>query len=93
MDLLDKMVTYVRVIEAGSFSSAAKQLRISPGAVSRQIATLEGELGLPLVLRSTRRMTITAEGRRYYECACASCATSTTRRASDAVTRWTACCR
>jgi DNA-binding transcriptional LysR family regulator len=67
MDLLDKMATYVRVIEAGSFSAAAKQLRISAAAVSRQIATLEGELDASLVLRSTRRMTVTDAGMRYYE--------------------------
>ncbi|HEX4339985.1 MAG TPA: LysR family transcriptional regulator [Polyangiaceae bacterium] len=67
MDLLDKMATFVRVVEAGSFSTAAKQLRISAAAVSRQIATLEGELGSTLLERSTRRMSITASGRRYYE--------------------------
>jgi DNA-binding transcriptional LysR family regulator len=67
MDLLDKMATYVRVVEAGSFSAAGKQLRISSGAVSRQIATLEEGLGKTLLRRSTRRMEITAEGRRYYE--------------------------
>lgn len=67
MDLLDKMATYVRVIEAGSFSAAAKQLRISPAAVSRQISTLEADLRVSLVLRSTRRMTVTDAGRRYYE--------------------------
>ncbi len=66
MDLLDKMATYVRVVEAGSFSAAAKQLRISAAAVSRQIATLEAEVKAPLVLRSTRRMTITPAGQRYY---------------------------
>ncbi|HEY2735099.1 MAG TPA: LysR family transcriptional regulator [Polyangiales bacterium] len=67
MDLLDKMATYVRVIEAGSFSAAAKQLRISPAAVSRQIASLERELRASLIARSTRRMAVTALGRRYYE--------------------------
>ena len=67
MDLLDKMATYVRVVEAGSFSAAARQLRISPAAVSRQIATLEGELRLPLLRRSTRRMAVTPDGRHYYE--------------------------
>jgi DNA-binding transcriptional LysR family regulator len=67
VDLLDKMATYVRVVEAGSFSAAAKQLRISTGAVSRQIATLERELHAPLLLRSTRRMNITALGQIYYE--------------------------
>ena len=59
MDLLEKMATYVRVIEAGSFSAAAKQVRLSPAAVSRQIAALESELRFPLVLRSTRRMEVT----------------------------------
>lgn len=67
MDLLDKMATYVRVIEAGSFSAAAKQLRIPPAAVSRQIAALEAELRATLLERSTRRMAITPAGRRYYE--------------------------
>jgi DNA-binding transcriptional LysR family regulator len=67
MDLLDKMSTYVRVIEAGSFSAAAKQLRISAAAVSRQIAALETELEVGLLQRSTRRMTVTRAGQRYYE--------------------------
>jgi DNA-binding transcriptional LysR family regulator len=67
MDLLDKMATYVRVVEAGSLSAAAKQLRISAAAVSRQIATLEEEVETPLLLRSTRRMTVTVAGERYYE--------------------------
>ncbi|MGD0678749.1 MAG: LysR family transcriptional regulator [Polyangiaceae bacterium] len=67
MDLLDKMATYVRVVEAGSFSAAGKQLRISSGAVSRQISALEGVLRRTLLRRTTRRMEITAEGRRYYE--------------------------
>jgi DNA-binding transcriptional LysR family regulator len=67
MDLLDKMATYVRVVEAGSFSAAGKQLRISSGAVSRQIAALEEDLRRTLLRRSTRRMAVTAEGRRYYE--------------------------
>lgn len=67
MDLLDKMATYVRVIEAGSFSAAAQQLRLSAAAVSRQIAALEGELRVTLLRRSTRRMAITPAGRLYYE--------------------------
>ncbi len=67
MDLLEKMSTFVRVVEAGNFSSAAKQLRLSAAAVSRQIATLEEELKVSLLRRSTRRMAITAAGRLYYE--------------------------
>jgi DNA-binding transcriptional LysR family regulator len=67
MDLLEKMATYVRVVEAGSFSAAAKQLRISPAAVSRQISTLEDELSVSLLRRTTRKMSITPAGRGYYE--------------------------
>jgi len=48
-------------------SAAAKQLRISSGAVSRQIAALEEDLRTTLLRRSTRRMEITPSGRRYYE--------------------------
>jgi DNA-binding transcriptional LysR family regulator len=67
MDLLEKMATYVRVVEAGSLSAAAKQLRISPAAVSRQVAALERELRAPLLRRTTRRMSVTPAGRSYYE--------------------------
>jgi DNA-binding transcriptional LysR family regulator len=67
MDLLEKMGTYVRVVEAGSLSAAAKQLRVSSAAVSRQITTLEDEVGVPLLLRTTRRMAMTPAGRTYYE--------------------------
>lgn len=61
------MATYVRVVEAGSLSAAAKQLQISAAAVSRQISTLESELRVELIHRTTRRMTITAAGEHYYE--------------------------
>src|SRR5277367_6973010 len=67
MDLLDKMATYVRVVEAGSFSAAAKQIPLSSAAVSRQVAVLEDELRVTLLARSTRRMAVTPAGRRYYE--------------------------
>jgi DNA-binding transcriptional LysR family regulator len=66
MDLLEKMSTFVRVVEAGSLSAAAKQLRISPAAVSRQIATLETEVRAVLLARTTRSMALTAAGREYY---------------------------
>jgi len=67
MDLLAKMTTYVRVVESGSLAAAAKQLRISAAAVSRQIATLESELHVSLLTRSTRKLAVTDHGRRYYE--------------------------
>jgi DNA-binding transcriptional LysR family regulator len=67
MDLLDQMATFVRVFDAGSFSAAARQLRLSPAPVSRQIAALEREVRAPLMTRSTRRMVATPAGRRFYE--------------------------
>lgn len=67
MDLLARMATFVRVIEAGSLSAAARQLRLSTAAVSRHIATLEHEVATPLIVRTTRRMSVTEAGQRYYE--------------------------
>lgn len=67
MDLLEKMSTFVRIVEAGTLSSAAKQIGISTAAVSRQLSTLEAELRTSLVTRSTRRLVITDQGRQYYE--------------------------
>jgi DNA-binding transcriptional LysR family regulator len=67
MDLLSAMSTFVRVIEAGSLSKAARALELSPAAVSRQITALEEELGAPLLVRTTRRIALTEEGARFYE--------------------------
>jgi DNA-binding transcriptional LysR family regulator len=67
MDLLAKMETYVRVVESGKISAAARQLGISAPAVSRQIATLERELRTSLVTRTTRKLTVTARGQWYYQ--------------------------
>jgi DNA-binding transcriptional LysR family regulator len=61
------METFVRVIEAGSFSVAAKQLRIGQPAVSKMIAQLEDRLGVRLLLRSTHGLTPTEAGRNFYE--------------------------
>ncbi len=67
MDLLDQMTTFVRVVDAGSLSGAARALRLSLPAVSRQLSALESELGAKLIVRSTRRLHVTAAGRRWYE--------------------------
>jgi len=67
MDLLTRMETFVRVVEAGSFSATAKQLRFSVAAVSRHVAALEEGLGTSLIARTTRKLTITPAGRLYYE--------------------------
>jgi DNA-binding transcriptional LysR family regulator len=67
MDRLSAMETFVRVIEAGSFSGAATQLRIGQPAVSKTIAQLEDRLGVRLLLRSTHGLTPTEAGRQFYE--------------------------
>ena len=67
MDRLAAMEAFVRVIDAGSFSSAAKQLRVGQSAVSKTIAQLEDRLGVRLLLRSTHGLTLTEAGRNFYE--------------------------
>ncbi|MDC0721428.1 LysR family transcriptional regulator [Nannocystis bainbridge] len=67
MDLLAQMATFVRIVEGGSLSAAARRLRLSTPAISRQLRALEEELGATLVLRTTRRLTVTEVGRTYYE--------------------------
>ena len=67
MDRLAAMEAFVRVIEAGSFSGAAKQLRLGQPAVSKTIAQLEDRLGVRLLLRSTHGLTPTEAGRNFYE--------------------------
>jgi len=67
MNLLSRMETFVRVVHAGSLSAAARQLRVSTAAVSRHLSELEHEVGASLVARTTRRMTLTSVGQRYFE--------------------------
>jgi DNA-binding transcriptional LysR family regulator len=67
MDRLAAMEAFVRVVEAGSFSGAAKQLRLGQPAVSKTIAQLEDRLGVSLLLRSTHGLTPTEAGRSFYE--------------------------
>lgn len=58
---------FVRVVEVGSFSAAARALRMTPSAVSKLIARLEARLGARLVSRSTRKLQLTPEGTAFYE--------------------------
>lgn len=62
-----EMEVFVRVVEQGGFSSAARLCRMTPSAVSKLIARLEGRLGVRLVNRSTRRFQLTSEGSAFYE--------------------------
>src|ERR1700756_6053449 len=67
MDRLAAMEAFVRVVDAGSFSGAAKLLRLGQPAVSKTIAQLEDRLGVRLLLRSTHGLTPTDAGRDFYE--------------------------
>jgi len=58
---------FVRVVEAGSFSAAARALRMTPSAVSKLIARLETRLGARLISRSTRKLQLTPEGTAFYD--------------------------
>ncbi|PTQ07443.1 LysR family transcriptional regulator [Sphingomonas oleivorans] len=62
-----EMQVFVRVVEAGSFSEAARQLLMTPSTVSKLIGRIEERLGARLIERSTRRLSLTDEGRIYYE--------------------------
>lgn len=67
MDRLAAMEAFVRVVDAGSFSGAARLLRVGQPAVSKTIAQLEERLGVRLLLRSTHGLTPTEAGRSFYE--------------------------
>lgn len=60
------MRTFVRVVESGSFSAVADELRATQSAVSKQVAALERELGTKLLSRTTRSLALTEEGARYF---------------------------
>jgi DNA-binding transcriptional LysR family regulator len=67
MDKLSAMATFVRAVDAGSLSGAARSLPSSLTSVSRQISALEGHFGTRLLLRTTRQLALTDEGRILYE--------------------------
>jgi DNA-binding transcriptional LysR family regulator len=67
MDRYQAMATFVRVVETGSFSAAARQLNVGQPAVSKTIAQLENRLQVRLLIRSTHGLTPTEAGQRFYE--------------------------
>ncbi len=67
MDRLQAMAAFVRVVETGSFSAAARQMGIGQPALSKTIAQLEDRLRVRLLLRSTHGLTPTEAGLRFHE--------------------------
>ncbi len=64
---LNRAATFVRVVEAGSFTAAAGALGLPPSSVSRSVAKLEDDLGVTLLERTTRKLALTDAGRAYFE--------------------------
>lgn len=62
-----ELEVFVRVIETGGFSAAARSLELSPSAVSKLVSRLEQRLGTRLLQRSTRQLQLTPEGCAFYE--------------------------
>jgi DNA-binding transcriptional LysR family regulator len=58
---------FVRIIETGSLSATARELRLAPAQVSRRLAHLESRLGARLIERTTRRIALTDVGRQFFE--------------------------
>lgn len=66
LQLMPEMAAFVRVVECGSFSAAAKELGATPSALSRQVARLEKALSLRLLERSTRKLRLSEAGAEAY---------------------------
>jgi DNA-binding transcriptional LysR family regulator len=62
-----EMLIFVTVVEHGSFSAAARTLGLTTSAISKAISRLEQRLGVPLAIRSTRSLRLTAEGQAFLE--------------------------
>jgi DNA-binding transcriptional LysR family regulator len=67
MDKFNAMQVFVRVAEAGSFTAVANQENVARSMITRQIASLEKQLGSKLIIRSTRSLTLTTAGSAYLE--------------------------
>lgn len=62
----ERILTFVKVVEANSYVAVANEMNLSRAAISKQIAALEEEIGMKLIERTTRRLSLTADGALYY---------------------------
>lgn len=67
MDRFQSLHAFAKVVESGSFARAADRLDLSVSAVSRHVRDLEAHLGVRLLNRTTRRLSLTESGRAFYE--------------------------
>ncbi len=66
MDRAAEMTAFVRAVETGGFSAAARDIGLTPSALSKLVTRLEDRLGARLLHRTTRRLQLTAEGEAFY---------------------------
>ncbi|EKU98695.1 transcriptional regulator [Leptolyngbya sp. PCC 7375] len=64
---LPELIAFVESVDVGSFSAAARSLGTTPSAISKRVAKLEDRLGIRLLQRTTRSLSLTAEGTTYYD--------------------------
>jgi DNA-binding transcriptional LysR family regulator len=67
MDRMASLTAFVRVVDSGGFTAAARRLSLSPTMISNHVQALENELGVRLLNRTTRRVSLTDIGHDYYE--------------------------
>ena len=67
MDRFEDLNAFVTVAETGSFTAAAERLAVAKSAISRRVARLEERLGVQLIHRTTRRLSLTDSGAAFYE--------------------------
>ena len=66
MSFAGDLEIFVRVVESGGFSTAARALGMTPSAVSKLVTRLEARLGAQLFRRTTRKLSLTQEGETFY---------------------------
>src|SRR3981189_2555890 len=64
-----EMEVFVRVVDLGGFTAAAREFRLTPSGESKLVSRQEARLGSRLVNRSTRKLQLTPEGQAFYLCA------------------------
>ena len=64
---LNRLITFVAVVEAGSLTAAAERLGLAKSMVSKHMQLLEAEIGVGLLVRSTRKLSLTEAGRAFHE--------------------------
>src|SRR5580658_10816457 len=67
MDRLTSLTTFVRVVDSGGFSAAGRRLNMSTAMISNHVHALEERLGVRLLNRTTRKVSLTEAGKAYYD--------------------------